>query len=160
MDRSGTGEARAMEPGVAVRAEVLEQHRALRARLERLHREAVAVLDGAAASALRDEVIQLGDELVAHLAYEESALLPLLVEAAVGGPGRVERLRADHHRQRAQLRAFVAACGGEQWTERSFAAQTRLFSVDLLEDMAVEEAMLLGDELFSDEDHAAGRRPR
>jgi hypothetical protein len=139
-----------------VRIEVLTQHTALRRRLASVRNAAHRVLEPPEVRdeqhrALRSEVLRLCDELELHLAYEENALVPLLEPLDSWGPVRAARLKAEHERQRGELRAFADACAGEGYFARRFAEQVRSFVVDMLEDMGIEEALLLHPDVLRDD---------
>ncbi|HLH28382.1 MAG TPA: hemerythrin domain-containing protein [Acidimicrobiales bacterium] len=156
MDRreGGTGSGggpRAPLPS-EVRAEVLAQHEALRSRLAAARLAAYEMLDGRPpAPALRDEVLRLAVEMEVHLGFEERMLAPVLAALDAWGPERAERLRTEHAKQRGELAAFVSCCDGDGWRARSFAERVRLFVVELLEDMAIEETLLLDPAVLRDD---------
>jgi hypothetical protein len=145
-----------MRPG-EVRREVLAQHAGLRQLMEEARRTALDVLGGDEALApLRVAYDRLAERLVAHLRYEEERLVPILVAAGVFGPVRRERMRVDHAYQRRLVGEIARDCSEAPLVARALAAKVRRLVVDLLDDMAFEEGVLLREEALRDDAGAVG----
>jgi CBS domain-containing protein len=117
------------------RARVLVQHRDLRALLSAVDHAAkrVRALEAGAMGTLRDGIRDLDTAFRAHLAFEESLLVPVLPTPALS------RLRAEHHQQRTMLEA-LASDTAHDMKEPTALAEDALWLVDvLLTDMRAEE---------------------
>jgi hypothetical protein len=126
-----------MSMGISVeeRARVLEQHESLRALLAVVEDAAKRVCNFEAGSmaALRSGIADLDTTFRAHLAFEESLLVPVLPQAALS------RLHAEHHEQRTMLVA-LASDAAHNVKEPTALAEDAIWLVDaLLADMGAEE---------------------
>jgi hypothetical protein len=124
--------------GVDDRERILSQHRDLRAILGALEDAAKRVrsFEPGAIMALRDGVRHLDTAFRAHLAFEESLLLPVLPERAVS------RLRAEHHGQRSMLEALSSDVGRDGHEPTALAEDALWLVGALLEDMRAEDRAL------------------
>jgi hypothetical protein len=123
-----------------VRKQVLDQHAQLRRLLgDTLEQTSRCLLrrgpdlEGLAAAAR-----ELHRRMLAHLAYEERALAPILAAMDLWGPERVQALLDEHRRQRAELETLVEGIEGE-WDAERAALALRSLTCDLLRDMEEEE---------------------
>jgi hypothetical protein len=135
------------------RTRILAQHQTIRMLL----RAAGTVADLAGGGARRvDDLLphyveNVRAALEQHLAYEDRTLLPILEADPPLGPERARRLRAEHHRQRAELAALardreqIAACPG------AVAQRLRALVDAFLEDMDEEERLLLTRDVLRDD---------
>jgi hypothetical protein len=123
------------------RGRVLSQHRDLRAVLASLEDAArrVRASEPGAMSALRDGVRHLDTAFRAHLAFEESLLVPALPERALS------RLRAEHGEQRTMLAALSSEVERDASDARLLAADALWLVGALLQDMRVEDQALESD---------------
>ncbi len=121
------------------RAQVLEQHEALRELVRRTRR--VLSLDDEP-SALKRVVSELAGFFLKHLKTEERVLFPIIRDLDPWGPARVDRLLDGHRQQRILVAALLDQLRQEA-TVAVLVADVDWF-VHLLEaDMAEEEEMLL-----------------
>jgi hemerythrin-like domain-containing protein len=120
------------------RQRVLSQHRDLRAILASLEDAArrVRAFEPGGVSALRDGVRHLDTAFRAHLAFEESLLLPALSEHALS------RLRAEHGEQRTMLAALSSEVERDASDAESLAADALWLVGALLKDMRAEDQAL------------------
>lgn len=135
-----------------VRLRVLDDHRRIRAMLLQLdatRRELLASPPHAIES-LRKAVRRLVAVFHHHLALEERILAPVIEHIDAWGPVRVERMKQEHHEQRAMLRAIAADMSSDR-TPAELADEVRWLVEVLLADMAREEAELLAEDLLGDD---------
>jgi hypothetical protein len=87
------------------RSRIFAEHKEIRALLGRARRLADAALDGdrPALEAVAGTIGGLRAALEAHLAFEESILIPILDDDLPLGPQRAAALRAEHAHQRSVL---------------------------------------------------------
>jgi hypothetical protein len=138
-----------------VREQVLIQHQAL-------HHELLRVLELAGEGThpvlspvqrqteLAESLRALRHHLQGHLAFEERWLAPLLGEADVWGPQRVEELLIEHEAQRRRLDDFVAGLD-RGWDLPRLSREATQLASELLADMAEEESGCLCAELLRDD---------
>jgi hypothetical protein len=135
-----------------VRARTLAQHTALRLALADLRAAAMRLKDvGEGEQHLRVETLRFATQFEEHLRFEERHLVPLLPTLDAWGPARLGHLHAEHARQREQLGTFVTVCRGAECLDRGFPELVAMMVVDLLEDMAIEEEVLLHPDLLRDD---------
>jgi hypothetical protein len=134
----------------AVREQVLGQHQELRELLSEAMERTTRVLKEPGSDSLITTAMEIRRRLCAHLAYEERALFPVLLEADLWGPERVGALMAEHARQRAELDTMVEGVHSG-WDEDRMALVLRSLVADILVDMAEEEAGPLSRPLLNDE---------
>ena len=92
----------------SAREHLLAEHDHLRRLMNRVAATAFeVVLDEKRRPSLRDALAELRLELEAHLEYEVTTLVPLLVRADRRGPDRADHLLKDHAGQRALLLALT-----------------------------------------------------
>lgn len=136
----------------AIRKRILSDHDRLLDLVCRLKAEASeARRDERAAARVRDSLIQLGAELGAHLAYEETVLVPLLTEVDTWGPLRAEHLLKDHVGQRAVLSALIDDAGPGGRSIDALSDELTSFVDTFVQDMRDEEATFLNTEAMGDE---------
>jgi hypothetical protein len=135
-----------------VRAQVIEQHRGLRALLQQALEATTTSLQGSGppAPVLAELIRELRARLLAHLGFEERWLVPVLAEADAWGPERVRDLVAEHIRQRAELDTLAEGIQ-TGWDIGRLALATRSLVTDLLCDMDEEERGCLSAELLRDD---------
>ena len=140
-----------VEAGTARHA-ILDQHRKIRALLEKAAAVAEAALNGtpvrpdAVASAIGD--IRLTMEV--HLAFEEAVLPPLLEQDLPLGPQRAAHLRDEHVRQRAMMAALHREAKAHPDLPE-LAVKLAYLSRWLLADMEEEERCLVNPDVLRDD---------
>lgn len=162
-----------------VRNQILEQHRELRALLERILRVQRSEARAPAARAgmeadpdddddddangdsepdarrLADVARDLCQRFAAHLSFEQAALTPIFAIVDAWGPERVKDLHEEHQRQNRELATLATRFELEDDAELLGAALYRIAD-DLLRDMDEEEAgclrasLLSADSLFTE----------
>jgi hypothetical protein len=122
---------------------ILQQHEWIRVVLGRSGDAAKARLeDDAPAETVVAAITELRSAMVAHLAFEESVLIPLLRDDLPLGPQRAERLLDEHARQRALLDVLLAEARAQPDVPE-LAAKLACLSDWLYADMIEEERSLL-----------------
>jgi len=86
----------------------------------------------------------------AHLLFEEEALAPVLAQADLWGPERVQALHEEHRRQREELHTLIEGLESG-WGPDVLAVALRSLAADLLIDMAEEERGCLQATVFKDD---------
>jgi iron-sulfur cluster repair protein YtfE (RIC family) len=139
-------------PAVAVRAEILAQHQALRRHLQDTARLADRILDGdeLAVATMIGAWDALRGDLERHMAFEETVLGPLLATLDPHSPEHAHYLVAEHRRQRQDL-GHLTTLDPEAEDMRFVARAVLAFITELLDDMRIEERTLLGPEVLQDE---------
>ena len=141
---------RLLDAGAARRG-ILEQHEWIRIVLGRGGAAAKARLeDGAPAETVVEAIGDLRSAMIAHLAFEESVLLPLLRDDLPLGPQRAERLLDEHMRQRAMLDAILEEAR-RQPDLATLAVKLAFLSDWLYADMLEEERSLLNPDVIRDD---------
>jgi iron-sulfur cluster repair protein YtfE (RIC family) len=137
-----------------VRQCVLEQHTVLREVFRRVLKATTDVLRGEGDSAdpagLAALVRDFRHRFRAHLAYEESHLVPVLAEVDIWGPQRVANLLHEHSCQRGELDALLDGIEAG-WDPHRIAVTARGLVSELLGDMAEEERGCLSAQLLRDD---------
>jgi hypothetical protein len=125
----------------AVHFLILEQHRELR-RLLALGLVQICALSRGQSTpaALRELVGQFRTVFVAHLSYEEAALLPLFDDERLAGRERTQILREEHASQRREIETLHAL--SEAGSSDAFADRFDRLARALLVDIAEEERQL------------------
>lgn len=135
----------------SVREQVVAQHRELRPLLREALEQTTHALRGRAdLTRLATLVVQLRRRFLAHLAFEERALFPVLAAVDLWGPERVAELADEHARQRSQLDTLVDGMHAG-WDEERVAVVLRSLASDLMLDMAEEEKGCLSPALLHEE---------
>ena len=133
-----------------VRDRVLAQHEALRVLLH--HALAVAAAAHRGLNEATEEVMPLlhdiGRRMLFHMAFEESALVPLLRTADSWGEARAQRVLDDHAHQRLEFESLVTC---ESWEDGSGALILETLVCEILIDMEVEERDVLSPDLLRDD---------
>ena len=136
---------------IDVRNQVLAQHGELRPLLREALEQTTHNLEGRAdLTRLASTVLQLRRRFLAHLAFEERALFPVLAAVDLWGRERVADLEAEHNRQRSQLQTLVEGMH-EGWDAARVAFVLRSLVSDLFLDMEEEEQGCLSPTLLRDE---------
>ena len=130
-----------VDAGTAKRG-ILWQHGRIRALLERARTVADAALDGDAPSvdAVAPAIVDLRSTIEVHLTFEETVLLPLLRDDALGSQ-RADRLLDEHTRQREVLAALHREAAAHPQLPM-LAAKLAFLASWLMADMAEEERCL------------------
>lgn len=150
IDLGWSAPTRPVDAGAARRG-ILEQHEWIRVVLERGAAAARARLDGTAAGeALASAIGELRSAIIAHLAFEERTLLPLLRDDLPLGPQRADRLLDEHAHQREILDAIFAEAR-EQPHLPELATKLARLTEWLHADMLEEERSLLIPEVVRDD---------
>jgi len=131
------------------RAEIFAQHATLRGMVESLFRGAAAAENGLDpdGSILKRRLAALGFALDRHLLDEEDLLEPLFARNDGGGARFLERMNAEHARQRAVI-ALLRSAPGSKTTLAELAVRAAAVGRALLEEMDEEERQLLSLEAF------------
>jgi hypothetical protein len=127
----------------SLREAVLSQHTAIRHAFRETAACSRRVLRGECAAELPRRVQHLVRLLLAHLDFEERALLPLLCAVDTHGRRQAARLVAEHRRQRADLATVRADLPGAAADPTALATVVHALIEDMLADMRAEEASLL-----------------
>jgi DUF438 domain-containing protein len=116
---------------------ILEQHRELR-RLLAGGLVQTCALSGvqSAPSALPALVGQIRAAFIAHLSYEDAALLPLFDDERLGGPPRTQILREEHARQRREMETLhaLSEAGSIDALVNRFDGLARALLIDIAEE--------------------------
>lgn len=130
-----------MDPS-ELRSQVLAQHRAIEARLERLEAVARPIADGDRhlRGPLHEQCERLIREVEDHVAWENRHLHPALLAAGVGEE-RAQRLEADHREQALVLREMAGLCARDR-APAMMAARLLEFAKALRAEMRNEESLL------------------
>jgi hypothetical protein len=133
------------------RRSILAQHERIRDLLERARLTGEAALDGAAGNegAVASAVGDIRTTMEAHLAFEESVLLPILGQDPTLGTQRAARLVDEHRHQRAMLTALHDEARAAPWVA-TLAAKLVFLTDWLLADMSEEESSLLTPDVIRD----------
>lgn len=135
----------------AARRGILQQHEWIRVVLGRGSAAAKARLEGDAPAEMVVEAIgELRSAMIAHLAFEESVLLPLLRDDLPLGPQRAERLLDEHARQRTMLDAVLEDAHSRP-DLATLAVKLAFLSDWLYADMLEEERSLLDPDVIRDD---------
>ncbi len=100
---------------------------------------------------LRKAIGALCDSLLGHMDVEELMIRPALRRADAWGDARVARLEADHEAQRIRVRLLRRALNDPSRPLDELRESVASFIAALREDMAKEEAELLGPEVLRDD---------
>jgi iron-sulfur cluster repair protein YtfE (RIC family) len=135
-----------------VRDQVLEQHQTLRTMFLRALDATTLSLrgDGPDLADLGTLALDLRQRFRAHLTFEEHMLVPVLAQLDLWGPERVQALREEHARQRAELETIVEGIKSD-WDVARLAVVLRSLVTDLLRDMEEEEDGCLNARLLRDD---------
>lgn len=136
----------------SVRAQILAQHDRLRSFLAQAVRIAHAAAGGdtSAGRSLFAICTGLRTRLEKHMAFEESALVPALLQGDSWGAERARHLEDEHVRQRQELTMLVAV-GQTEADPRTVAFTLQTLISDVLIDMDHEERDLLVPEVLHDD---------
>ncbi len=137
---------------VEVRRRVLVQHEALRGLFREILAVSIAARRGQAdaISKLIPLLREIRVRMLSHLAFEETALVPVLRKADAWGPERVETLLAEHARQRAELESLIEGEAGA-WDDAAVALILETLVSDILVDMEEEERGTLSPSILRDD---------
>jgi iron-sulfur cluster repair protein YtfE (RIC family) len=120
---------------------ILEQHRELRRLLALGVVQICALSRGQSTpAALRELLGEFRTAFVAHLSYEEAALLPLFDDERLAGQRRTQLLREEHASQRREIETLHAL--SEAGSSDAFAERFDRLARALLVDIAEEERQL------------------
>jgi hypothetical protein len=141
----------------SVRRRVLDQHGRLRQLLDVALEAGRKALQGSRCDLLTLARVARELELrfIAHLGFEESALVPVLARIDLWGPERVHALHEEHARQRSEMHTLVEGIESG-WTPDVLAVALRSLATDLLLDMDEEERGCLQAVAFQDDVISAG----
>lgn len=150
IDLGWSAPARQVDAGAA-RHGILQQHEWIRVVLDRCGAAAKARLeDDAPAESVVSAISELRSAMVAHLAFEESVLLPLLRDDLPLGPARADRLLDEHTRQRAMLDVLLEEARAQP--DLPVLAMKLAFLTEwLYADMLEEERSLLNPDVVRDD---------
>jgi hypothetical protein len=131
-----------------IRTELLEQHDAIRAQAA----EVRDALRGGAAGRdrVRAALAQLADAVRAHNAREESLLKDVLPHVDAWGPARAAVMLESHGRQRRELYAALVDAQANPRGDATVGVVDALLD-RMAEQMALEETVLLGEDVLHDD---------
>jgi iron-sulfur cluster repair protein YtfE (RIC family) len=134
-----------------VRARILQDHGALRAKLEQLQRLAIEADGGSNAAAERAVKLTraLFEELADHLDIEEQVLVPMLREVDAWGELRASELVRHHETQWQELKALRSRADGSSML--AAAAELAALVVELRRDMLDEDRDVLAADVLRDD---------
>ena len=157
MTMSATNSSPAPAPRSAEKArqELLHQHECIRYLLDSgLGLVAAAIAgDERAAERLPGLFAATREMLEHHLEAEEALLLPIFADDLPSGSSRVDRLRAEHGRQRKELRWLADLPLRE--SVAALARRYRNLGLTIIAEMEVEEENLLARDVVRDVDDVA-----
>lgn len=139
-----------MEPS-EVRRTILHDHHALR---EQLHDLALKVEDlraGGDPAPVRDQLLTLLEDLVAHMAREDEILAPALLQTDAWGPWRVEKMKAHHEADRARVASLQRSLREDKLDAKALVRAAVRLTADLQAEMAEEDKLLLHPEVLRDD---------
>lgn len=141
-----------MQPS-QVRQKILDDHKGLRAQLERLEGLALDIQAerNHQLPLLRDETQRLLDTLLVHMQWEDEHLGPILFEIDAWGEERARRLHEEHVEQRQRLSLYLAALLDESRPEKDVAGDLLELIAWLRDDMAGEERVTLDPDVVRDD---------
>jgi iron-sulfur cluster repair protein YtfE (RIC family) len=145
----------ALDPA-QVRAVILTEHQKIRALLARLESDATELLacsvpKSTARHALRQQALNLCDQMGAHIAFENQLLVPVVGVGDAWGPVRAQRILEEHEDQMQLLRAYADLLMGSGSESNPGIAVTVWQLVQSIgADMREEEAHVLSPEFLSD----------
>jgi hypothetical protein len=127
----------------SARRQILLQHATLRGHLFIAldHARAAARGDASRAGELPGAIILLLAELESHMAYEESALLPVLVHSGAEGREKAASIEWEHRRQRQEFATMLDLARGKV-DNTDLALTLQSLVADVLMDMVDEEDKL------------------
>jgi hypothetical protein len=135
----------------AARRSILQQHEWIRAVLDRGGAAANARLEGAASGeSVAAAITELRSAMIAHLAFEESTLLPILRDDLPLGPQRADRLLDEHARQRQMLDVLLDEARSHP-DLGTLATKLAFLTEWLYADMVEEERSLLDPDVIRDD---------
>lgn len=146
-----------------VREEVLSQHRALTAMLDRVERalpdvEIRRVPDPGAVDRLRRATGELYAALASHLDYEDHHLLPIVRAVDPWGDSRATRIEHEHAQQR-ELLDWLMHELGSGIAPQALAEHVHDFAAGLSYDMRREEQEILHPDLLGSAARSAAPEP-
>jgi iron-sulfur cluster repair protein YtfE (RIC family) len=138
-----------------VRAVILAEHRKIRALLERLECDAMALLacsvpKATARHALLQQAFDLCDQMDAHIAFENQVLVPVVAVVDAWGPVRAQRILEEHEDQLRQLRAYTDMLISDSESNQRVSVTVWQLVQSIGQDMREEEAQILNPEFLSD----------
>jgi hypothetical protein len=150
IDLGWSAPTRSVDAGAARRG-ILQQHQWIRVVLDRGGAAANARLEGeGSGESVRAAIAELQSAMTAHLAFEESVLLPLLRDDLPLGPERADRLLDEHVRQRHMLDALLAEARAQPDLPM-LATKLAFLTQWLYADMLEEERSLLNPDVVRDD---------
>jgi hypothetical protein len=144
----------ALDPA-QVRAVILAEHRKIRALLARLESDATALLacsvpKASAQHALRQQALNLCDQMEAHVVFENQVLVPAVEMVDAWGPVRAQRILEDHEDQLELLHTYADMLMGDGEGNQRVSVIVWQLVQSIGQDMREEESQLLGPEFLSD----------
>jgi hypothetical protein len=150
IDLGWTAPERGVDAGAARRG-ILQQHQWIRVVLDRGGAAARARLESDdSIGSLLAAIAELRSAMIAHLAFEESVLLPLLRDDLPLGPQRADRLLDEHARQREMLEEIYVEAQAQPRLP-ALAAKLAFLAEWLYADMLEEERSLLNPDVLRDD---------
>jgi iron-sulfur cluster repair protein YtfE (RIC family) len=144
----------ALDPAL-VRAVILEEHRKIRVLLARLESDAMALLacsvpKPAARHKLRQQALELCDQMALHIAFENRVLVPVVAVIDAWGPVRAQTLREEHEGQLQLLRAYADMLTSDSERNQETSLTVWQLVRNIGQDMREEESQVLSPEFLSD----------
>jgi hypothetical protein len=156
LDLGWSAPALPVDAGAACRS-ILQQHEWIRVVLGRGSAVAEARLDGVASGdSVAAAIGELRSAMIAHLAFEEAALLPLLRDDLPLGPQRADRLLDEHARQRDMLDKIFEEARAQP-DLHTLASKLAFLTEWLYADMLEEERSLLNPAVVRDDPIVIGQ---
>jgi hemerythrin-like domain-containing protein len=134
-----------------IRERILEDHERLRVLLDELDGLSKRFAAGEEVGLeLRDHGVGLFEVFAAHLALEDSRLVPALAGLVGGGPDLADRLAREHAEQRAMLRYLIGRLEAAQRPTSVVAHEVCRFAAEVRADMLHEERTILSAGLLTE----------
>jgi hemerythrin-like domain-containing protein len=134
-----------------IRTELLEQHGEIRARADEVRAAMDELKMGPAArDVLRGALARLADAVRNHNAREEELLEDVIPHVDAWGPARAEVMVESHGEEQQEIYAALVEAGANPDSDAAIRVVTELLD-RMKERMAVEEKLLLGEDVLHDD---------
>lgn len=134
-----------------IRNELLGQHAEVRSRIAETRLAIERLRQGdPARDLLRSALARLADAVRRHNEREEELLKDLIPTVDAWGPARAEVMVDQHAKEHQAMYSVLVEAGATPETDTAIALATRLVD-QMVEHMVVEEKVLLGEDVLSDE---------
>lgn len=134
-----------------IRTELLEQHGEIRARTDEVRAAMNELKQGTASrDLLRSALAKLADSVRKHNQREEELLKDVIPHVDAWGPARAEVMVEEHGKEHQEIYATLVEAGATPDGDAAVAAVSRLLE-RMHEHMAIEEKILLGEDVLRDD---------